>query len=80
MKQPIDIDSGMLTSMLVALMLQQDKTEFTLSFEEFESLGLEDLAIETTCETDGGTDERPSSVTVTIISAAEAMRRGGYQS
>ena len=66
MKKPIPLGTGELSSMITAMLLQQGKTEFTLTLAEFEDMGLGALHVMSDGEFEEGSDT-PTSVTVHVM-------------
>lgn len=75
MKQPIPLGAGELSSIITAMLLEQGKTEYTLSFNDYTNLGLGDCALESMGNFENDDDDRPVSITVTVLSVEEAMKR-----
>ena len=65
-KTPIPLEQGELCSIITAMLLQQGKTEFTLSLAEFDDMGIGKLHLMSDGEFEEGSDT-PTSVTVHVL-------------
>lgn len=66
MKKPIPLGQGELCSIITAMLLQQGKTEFTLSAAEFEDMGVGKLHVMTDGEFENDDSDTPTSMTVHV--------------
>lgn len=66
MKKPLPLGHGEFCTIITAMLLQQGKTEFTLSLAEFEDMGIGKLHLMSDGEFEEGSDT-PASVTVHVM-------------
>jgi hypothetical protein len=70
MKKPIELDINHCGSIITAILKEQGKTEYTLSFDEFIKQDLGSFAIRCMSEWSDGKDY-PDSITVSVVSVSD---------
>lgn len=69
-KEPIALGAGELSSFISFMLMQQGKTEVTMSFEEFEELKIGDHCIQSWANR-GESEEHPESITLNLVAVAD---------